>query len=155
MRQLEITLLAVIGGALLSASLATTVWAQQAQRRHVEWPTVLSGTVVLSSGDVPSEKIRLYCVCGSRTVSEGRTDSKGRFSLRVGRNSSLSSMDASIGGTSHGPVPVDFMSDSSDAFRRVDLSGCTLETNAPGFRSKALCWESTTVGGARTLVRSS
>lgn len=99
---------------------------------------MLSGTVVLSSGDVPSEKIRLYCVCGSPTVSEGRTDSKGRYSLRVGRNSSLSSMDASIGGASHGPVPVDFMSDSSDAFRQVDLSGCTLETNAPGFRSKAI-----------------
>ena len=69
-------------------------------QRNIERPIFLSERVVLSSGEAPTEPIRIQRVCGMRTTPEGYTDSKGRFSFQVGANASLTVMDASIGGWS-------------------------------------------------------
>ena len=106
-------------------------------RGPVAWPLYLSGRVILSSGEAPTEPIRIKRVCGTQTTLEGYTDSKGRFSFRVGANASLAAMDASFGG----PVFGDDRSLSSNSFNptgAVSVAGCTLEVDAPGYRSNSI-----------------
>jgi cytochrome c-type biogenesis protein CcmH/NrfG len=110
---------------------------QRAPIRQNVWAIDLSGRVVLSSGEAPTEPIRIKRVCGTQTTLEGYTDSKGRFSFRVGANASLAAMDASFGG----PVLGDdgtLSSISVNPTGAVSVVGCTLEVDAPGYSSNSI-----------------
>jgi Tfp pilus assembly protein PilF len=121
---------------------------------QMERPIFLSGRVLLSSGEAPTEPIRILRVCGMRTTPEGYTDSKGRFSFQVGANASLAVMDASIGGWSTpggtaGGSSFGSLAPSGNSTREIDLSGCTLEADAPGYRSNPII-----LGRRRSMERS-
>lgn len=106
----------------------------------MERPIFLSGNVILASGEAPIEPIMINRVCGMQKVPEGYTDSKGRFSFQVGRNQQFAVMDASIGGqgaaSGFGGGGGGFSSLAGNSpTMGVDLSGCQLEADAPGYRS--------------------
>lgn len=112
---------------------------QTQPQMRMERPIFLSGTVVLSSGETPVEPIRIDRVCGMERVPEGYTDSKGRFSFQIGQNRQFAAMDASISGQRDmaafgGSGEFGAFGDGGPD-TGVDLSGCQLEANAPGYRS--------------------
>jgi Flp pilus assembly protein TadD len=114
---------------------------QQQQQQQMERPIFLSGTVILASGEAPIEPIMINRVCGMQKTPEGYTDSKGRFSFQVGRNQQFAVMDASIGGgqgaaSDFGGNGGGFSSLAGNGSGMgIDLSGCELEADAPGYRS--------------------
>lgn len=111
---------------------------QQQQQMQMERPIFLSGTVILASGEAPIEPIMINRVCGMQKTPEGYTDSKGRFSFQVGHNQQFAVMDASIGGqgaASGFGGSGGFSSLAGNGSMGVDLSGCQLEADAPGYRS--------------------
>ena len=70
-------------------------------------PIFLSGKVMLSEGTPPPEPVAIERICGGRVFPEGFTDSKGRFSIELGRNqggfldaSMSSGSDAAFGSVS-------------------------------------------------------
>ncbi len=97
----------------------------------------LSGKVVLSTGGAPTEPVRIKRACGPRTTVEGFTDSKGRFSFRVGANSALTIMDASYSGPTQGADRT-VSAVSASSVRVEPLAGCTLEVDAPGFSANII-----------------
>ena len=107
-------------------------------------PLYLNGRVVTSDGLPPSEPVVVQRVCTGNTFPEGYTDSKGRFSFRVGGDSTLLTRDASVStsGISQGAL----MSGSaytSVGIRQVgmgrfDLSACVLRAELSGYRSDDL-----------------
>ena len=120
---------------------------QQELGRPNESLSYLSGRVVLLSGEVPPEPIRIKRVCGTKTTLEGYTDFNGRFGFQVGRDNSLAavgrktslaSMDASVGGRTPANVAdgldFDFVI-RTNFTREAELSGCALEIDTPGYRS--------------------
>ncbi len=110
---------------------------QQQPQMRMEQPIFLSGSVLLASGETPVEPVRIDRVCGMERIPEGYTDSKGRFSFQVGQNRQFAAMDASISGqrdTSGFGGEFGALS-SMGPDTGVDLSGCQLEANAPGYRS--------------------
>ena len=125
---------------------------QQARGRQIERPTFLSGKVVLSSGGVPTEPIRIKRVCGTQTTLEGYTDSRGRFSIEVGRNTSLVATDAGVGGPTPGITAGGLSLGSmirTNLTSETDLSGCTLEVDTPGYGSNPIV-----LGRRRSMDRS-
>lgn len=111
---------------------------QQQQQMQIERPIFLSGTVLLASGEAPVEPVRIDRVCGMERTPEGYTDTKGRFNFQVGQNRQFAAMDASISGqrdaANFGGGEFSALS-SLGPDVGVDLSGCQLEANAPGYRS--------------------
>lgn len=111
------------------------------QMPQFERPVFLSGRVMLASGEVPSEPIVIKRVCSTRTFPEGYTDSKGRFNFQIGANSGIAIADASSGSSNTqgilGQNTSGFGSRSSNYgdLNGVNLSGCSLVADAPGFRS--------------------
>lgn len=108
---------------------------------QLERPILITGSAVLASGERPVEPVMIKRICASRVTPEGYTDSKGKFSFTIGGDTSTAAiMDASVGNsrsddlimgntpTSIGLVPV-------DPSGGVDLTGCTLVADAPGYRS--------------------
>jgi Flp pilus assembly protein TadD len=87
-------------------------------------PIFLTGTVVLEDGSPPPESVVVQRVCGGGTpIPEAHTDDRGRFSIELGRDSTVR-LDAEYGLTG-GP----------DA---RDLMGCELRADLPGFSSDAI-----------------
>ena len=103
----------------------------------VQRPVDLSGRVVLSSGGAPPDPVRIKRVCGPRTTVEGFTDSKGRFSFRVGANAALTIMDAGYSGPTQGADRT-ISAVSVNSVRVAPLAGCTLEVEAPGYSSNSI-----------------
>ena len=107
-------------------------------------PLYLNGRVVTSDGLPPSEPVVVQRVCTGNTFPEGYTDSKGRFSFRVGGDSTLLTRDASVStaGISQGAL----MSGSAYTsvgirqigMGRFDLSACVLRAELSGYRSDDL-----------------
>lgn len=117
---------------------------QQQREMQMERPIFLSGNVILASGEAPLEPIMINRVCGMQKTPEGFTDSKGRFSFQVGGNQQFAVMDASIGGQgansgfgNAGGFGGGGMGNGgfNNPSMGVDLSGCQLEADAPGYRS--------------------
>jgi tetratricopeptide (TPR) repeat protein len=110
----------------------------QAQR-----PIFVTGKVLLSDGIAPPEPVVIDRICGSRVVHEGFTDSKGRFSIELGRNTSLF-MDASsdsMGGGGFGnraAGPAVMGNPSANTVNEKNLMGCELRASLPGFRSSSV-----------------
>lgn len=104
-------------------------------------PVFLSGKVVMDDGSAPPDPVTIERVCNGVPKPEGYTDSKGRFSFELGRNSAMF-MDASVSG------PGDFgsgaglgssrqtMANPTGGIRERDLMGCELRAMLPGFRSE-------------------
>lgn len=105
-------------------------------------PIVISGNVVLASGEVPAEPIAIKRVCGPQSYLEGYTDQKGKFGFQVGGNTAFAMSDASIGsaapGMPQGSASGVFSGSESEVGLGVDLTGCTLIADAPGYRSSSI-----------------
>lgn len=107
-------------------------------------PLYLNGRVLTSDGLPPSEPVVVQRVCVGNTFPEGYTDSKGRFSFRVGGDATLLTRDASVSGA--GITQGSMMSGgayTSVGVRQVgmgrfDLSACVLRAELSGYRSDDL-----------------
>jgi hypothetical protein len=115
---------------------------QQQQRR----PVYLSGQVLLDDGNPPAEPVTIQRICNGQNVPETYTDRKGRFSFELGGNASLAISDASssavpgggpggaFGGQQAGGLG-SFGAGNMTGPGQVDLSGCELVGELPGYRS--------------------
>lgn len=118
---------------------------QQQQQQSQIQPTIhLSGNVMLASGGAPAEPIRIIRVCGMQKVIEDYTNSDGHFSLLAGRNEQLSVTDASVGGQ---PTRGPFNRGGGD-----DWNNCSLEADAPGYRSTSISLWLMTGGNVGTII---
>ena len=104
-------------------------------------PIFLSGKVVMDDGTPPPDSVIIERVCNGVARPEGYTDSKGRFSFELGRNSHILA-DASVGSadgsfpreTGGSRQPSGFGNPMGGVSER-DLIGCELRASLPGFRS--------------------
>ena len=107
-------------------------------------PLYLNGRVVTNDGLPPSEPVVVQRVCVGNTFPEGYTDSKGRFSFRVGGDATLLTRDASVSGA--GISQGSLMSGGAYTavgvrqvgMGRFDLSACVLRAELSGYRSDDL-----------------
>lgn len=109
-------------------------------------PIFLSGKVMMEDGTPPPDSVTIERICNGVVRPEGYTDSKGRFSFELGRNSSMM-QDASVSSAGDDPFsqqPGGFgrqgtamggFGNRSGVTER-DLMGCELRANLPGFRSE-------------------
>jgi len=110
-------------------------------------PLFIMGKVVMEDGAPPPETLLINRVCSGIVRPEGYTDSKGRFSFELGRNTAVFA-DASVsnitmggwgdpraqrqmegGITSQGPT---------GGLSERDLIGCEIQAYLPGYRSDAV-----------------
>ena len=111
-------------------------------------PIFLSGRVVLGDGTAPAESVTIVRSCNGQRFPETYTDTKGRFSFEVGGNSATFA-DASMSGAPSqgssrgfggyrgvGLDPAGGVGGLGGAgFDQLDLSGCELQADLPGYRS--------------------
>ena len=108
---------------------------------RLERPILMTGSVVLASGERPTEPVMIKRICGARVTPEGYTDSKGNFSFTIGGDTSTAAiMDASVGNSRPddlvmGKTPTSIGLVGVNPSGGIDLSGCTLAVDAPGYRS--------------------
>lgn len=120
-------------------------------------PIFIQGKVLLDDGTVPTEQVVIQRVCnGGNGVNEGYTDSKGQFSIELGRNAAVfqdastnSADDGSFGrpggfGGSTNRAPGGFGGGRQITER--DLMGCEIRAQLAGFRS-----EPVQLSGRRTM----
>ncbi len=118
-------------------------------------PIILSGSVVLASGGPPGEPIMIKRICGTRIIPEAYTDRAGQFTFQIGGNPAMAVMDSTssgIGASSDSGTPgASFggLGRGDTATTGIDLSGCIVVTDAPGFQSKPI-----PLGRRRSLDRS-
>lgn len=99
----------------------------------------MSGKVIMEDGTPPPEAVTIERVCNGIARPEGVTDSKGRFSFELGRNTGMF-MDASVSSPDFGPGTMSGSRGGSGigpnmGIRERDLLGCELRAALPGFRS--------------------
>lgn len=117
------------------------------QQRMPEMPRAifLSGKVMLDDGTPPPEPVTIERVCNGNPRPEGYTDSKGRFSFELGRNTAMMA-DAStnmgndgFGGGMPGQPQRGGLGNGGfgggNANIEQQLMGCELRASLPGFRS--------------------
>ncbi|MEO8663132.1 MAG: tetratricopeptide repeat protein [Bryobacteraceae bacterium] len=121
------------------------------QQRQSPFPTFqrpifLQGKVMLDDGNPPPEPILIERTCGGTARPEGYTDSKGRFSIELGRNSQMYA-DASTSS------PSDMLSTGPNnnpgggrMITERDLMACELRASLVGYRSDIV-----QLAGRRTL----
>ena len=119
---------------------------QQQQQRMPEMQRAifLSGRVMLDDGTPPPEPVTIERVCNGNPRPEGYTDSKGRFSFELGRNTSMIA-DASTnmngdgfgGGIPGQPQRGGFGGGGFGGNANIEqqVMGCELRASLPGFRS--------------------
>lgn len=112
----------------------TTIPSTRSPFPEMNRPIFLSGKVVLSDGSKLSDPVLIERVCNGNPHPEGYTDSKGRFSIQLGQNTSVLA-DAS---TSSGP---DFAGRNTQqnpmggGIRESQLMNCDLRASLAGYRS--------------------
>ena len=89
----------------------------------------LQGRVVTDTGEVPREPAVVKMRCGGRSVPQGLTDLKGRFSIQPGGNTLLSVTDASVRG---GRVSA---TGRARGGGNTSVRNCELLADLPGYRS--------------------
>lgn len=117
-------------------------------------PMLLSGNVVLASGEPLPEPILIKRICGGQVTPEGYTDAKGHFLFEIGADATVAVMDSSSGGITESRES----GSSAAAFRGLgkgdttttgmDFTGCVVVADAPGYRSKEIA-----LGRRRSLDR--
>lgn len=119
---------------------------EQQQMPEMQRPVFLSGKVVLDNGEVPPEPVTIVRVCNGQRFPESYTDRKGNFSFQLGGNPTAALMDASVGGFGAGSSSGAFGNNpfgggfgggpTMGGDMTVDLTGCELIGELPGFRSE-------------------
>lgn len=106
---------------------------------------MISGKVLLSTGMPPPEPVAIQRVCGSRTTTEGYTDSKGRFQFTLGERLGVmpDASDTSFGNP--GGMNNNQRGLSGDSGERA-LMNCELRANLAGYRSQTV-----SLAGKRSL----
>ncbi len=111
-------------------------------------PIFLSGKVILEDGTPPPEPVVIERVCNGVVRPEGYTDSKGRFSIELGRNA-LMMADASVGsaadagfggmgGLSSQRGSMANLGNPMGGLSERDLIGCELRASLPGYQSQVV-----------------
>jgi len=121
---------------------------QQEQMPQMQRPVFLSGKVVLDNGEVPPEPVTIVRVCNGQRFPEGYSDRRGQFSFQLGANPSAALTDASVGGFGAGSSAGSYGNSpfgggfgggpSMSGDMSVDLTGCELIAELPGFRSESV-----------------
>jgi Tfp pilus assembly protein PilF len=118
-------------------------------------PILLSGNVVLSSGQPLVEPILIKRICGTRIIPEAYTDSKGHFLFEIGGTAAMAVMDSSSQGLGEsqgsGSAGSSFggLGKGDTTTTGIDFTGCTVVADAPGFRSQPIA-----LGRRRSLDQS-
>lgn len=117
---------------------------QQQRMPEMQRAIYLSGKVMLDDGTPPPEPVTIERVCNGSPRPEGYTDSKGRFSFELGRNTAMMA-DASTnmgndgfgGGMPGQPQRGGFGNSGFGGNSNIEsqLMGCELRASLPGFRS--------------------
>lgn len=89
----------------------------------------LQGRVVTDTGEVPREPAVVKMRCGGRSVPQGLTDLKGRFSIQPGENTLLSVTDASVRGGRVSAIG------RTRGGGNTGVRNCELLADLPGYRS--------------------
>ncbi len=119
------------------------------QQRQQQRMIYFTGKVMLDDGTPPPEPVTILRVCNGQRRPETYTDSKGRFSFHFGGNPSLAMSDASVSGSEMGGFGNDPFSTGPGGgsgggnmgpagLGQVDLTGCDLKAELPGFRSEVV-----------------
>lgn len=135
------------GGGLNSPNTRTAPMPTQTMPQ-MEMPQVmfLSGKVMLDDGTPPTEPVTIERVCSGQPRPEGYTDAKGRFSFQLGQRNNGVLPDASTG-NANDPFGDPFnatnsrigqMNGRSSMGMRVNLMGCELRANLPGYQSSTI-----------------
>lgn len=133
----------------------TAVGTESVQSVNERRPIILSGSVVLSSGEPLSEPILIKRICGTRIIPEAYTDAKGHFLFEVGGTAAMAVMDASASGLGESRASATAGSSfgglgkGDTTTTGIDFTGCTVVADAPGFRSQPI-----PLGRRRSLDRS-
>lgn len=110
----------------------------------------LTGRVQINDGSIPPPNTVIERLCFGQVFPDGFTDTKGTFNFPVGSDGSAAVMDSSMAGTdSRGrpigdPTRVGGISGQTDRMGTmkgtgtVDLTGCEIRANLPGYRSSAI-----------------
>ena len=118
----------------------------QGQPQMRQRPIFLSGKVLLEDGTPPSEPVTITRHCNGNRVPMTYTDSKGRFSFEVGGRPTVFA-DASSQGGSDPRGLGGFRATSGSGFGgrlgatgfdQIDMSGCDLRADLPGYRSDVI-----------------
>jgi tetratricopeptide (TPR) repeat protein len=117
---------------------------QQQRMPEMQRSVFLSGKVMLDDGTPPPEPVTIERVCNGNPRPEGYTDSKGRFSFELGRNTAMMA-DASTnmgndgfgGGMPGQPQRGGFGNSGFGGVSNIEqqLMGCELRASLAGFRS--------------------
>ncbi len=115
---------------------------QRQQMPEMQRSIFLSGKVMLDDGTPPPEPVTIERVCNGNPRPEGYTDTKGRFSFELGRNSAMMA-DAStnsgsfdgIGNNSPGMPQARGAGNFPGQGIEQALMGCEIRASFPGFRS--------------------
>jgi len=107
-------------------------------------PVFLSGKVQMDDGTPPPSSVIIERVCNGSVRPEGYTNAKGHFSFSLGQNNAVLA-DASNSGMSDmggrmGGVPSNFggLAGSRGQSTAINLMGCEIRANLPGFRSDVI-----------------
>lgn len=122
---------------------------EQSQMR--QRPIFLSGRVVLDDGTAPPESVTITRHCNGERVPETYTDSKGRFSFEVGGNKYIFADASSSGAPTQRGLGGGFGGGGlgggrggnlgglgGAGFDQLDMSGCDLRADLPGYRSDVI-----------------
>ena len=104
-------------------------------------PVFLTGKVMMEDGTPPPESVLIERNCGGSPKPEGYTDSKGRFSIELGRNNQVFADASNSGGSLDGLSGRSNSSSplgSSQGVTERSLMNCELRASLPGFRSSTL-----------------
>lgn len=117
-------------------------------------PIFISGKVMTEDGTPPPEPVTIERICnGASPRPEGYTDSKGNFSIELGRQMGVFN-DASVANDDFGNDPFNRNSRGAGMggpmnqprITERDLMGCEIRASLPGYRS-----EPVSLAGRRTL----
>lgn len=118
---------------------------QQPTFQEMRRPVFLTGKVIMEDGTPPPDSVTIERMCNGLARPEGYTDSKGRFSIELGRNTMMMA-DASVSGANDPAFSgMGGLSSSRGGFGSTanpmgglserDLMGCELRATLPGYRS--------------------
>lgn len=110
-------------------------------------PIFLSGKVVLDDGQPPPDSVTIERICNGVTRPEGYTNSKGHFSIELGRNNAMLADASTSGGLDDGDfgrsplgggrnTGTGGMGGQPSGISERDLMGCEIRANLPGFRGE-------------------
>jgi tetratricopeptide (TPR) repeat protein len=110
----------------------------------MQQPIFVSGQVLLEDGTPPTESVAIERVCGGQSRTEGYTDSKGYFSLELGRRNNGVLVDASednsafSAGSLGGVSPTGNMNSGMGSMGMGDnrFMNCELRARLAGYRSQ-------------------